>query len=347
MKSSKIFTILSALAVVTMLLSSGTAYSQSGTPAATGAATQAAEPPYCTPDMAMANQAKGWYIPMISKGFQHQFWQVVKQGAFKAAQDCGVGVDFTGPATESQVDVQLTMIQTALNRNPSAIALAALDTKAALPLLQQAQKNKIPVIAFDSGVEGDIPVTTASTDNVKAAGVAADKMAELIGGSGEIALVVHDQTSQTGITRRDGFVAEIKAKYPNITIVDIQYGAGDQLKSADIAKAIIQAHPNLKGIFGANEGSAIGVVNAVKELNMSGKIVVIGYDSGKDQLDAIRSGLEAGAITQNPYGIGYRSVEAAVKVLSGASVPKHIDTGFYWYDKTNIDDPTIANQLYQ
>ncbi len=343
MKSSKLFTILSGMALVTMLMSTGAAYSQS-TPAPTAAA---ADVPYCTPDMAMANQAKGWFIPMLSKGFQHQFWQVVKQGAYKAAQDCGVGVDFVGPATEAMVDVQITMLQTILNRQPSAIGIAALDTKAVLPLLQQAQTAKIPIIAFDSGVEGDIPVTTAATDNTAAAGVAADKMAELIGGSGEIALVVHDQTSQTGVTRRDGFVKEIKDKYPKITIVDIQYGAGDQLKSADIAKAIIQAHPNLKGIFGANEGSAIGVVNAIKELNMSGKLVVIGYDSGQAQIDAIKNGLEAGAITQNPYGIGYKSVEAAVKVLSGVSVPKNIDTGFFWYDKTNIDDPKIALLLYK
>ena len=343
MKSSKLFTILSGMALVTMLMSTGAAYSQS-TPAPTAAA---ADVPYCTPDMAMANQAKGWFIPMLSKGFQHQFWQVVKQGAYKAAQDCGVGVDFVGPATEAMVDVQITMLQTILNRQPSAIGIAALDTKAVLPLLQQAQTAKIPIIAFDSGVEGDIPVTTAATDNTAAAGVAADKMAELIGGSGEIALVVHDQTSQTGVTRRDGFVKEIKDKYPKITIVDIQYGAGDQLKSADIAKAIIQAHPNLKGIFGANEGSAIGVVNAIKELNMSGELVVIGYDSGQAQIDAIKNGLEAGAITQNPYGIGYKSVEAAVKILSGVSVPKNIDTGFFWYDKTNIDDPKIALLLYK
>ena len=90
-------------------------------------------------------------------------------------------------------------------------------------------------------------------------------MAELIGDAGEVALVVHDQTSRTGIDRRDGFVNEMKAKHPNIKIVDIQYGGGDQLKSTEIAKSIIQAHPNLKGIFGANEGSIIGVLNAVKE----------------------------------------------------------------------------------
>ena len=104
---------------------------------------------------------------------------------------------------------------------------------------------------------------------------------------------------------------------PNITIVDVQYGAGDQLKSTDLAKAIIQANPNLKGFFGANEGSIIGVLNAVTELGKEGELVVIGYDSGKQQMDAIRSGLEAGAITQNPVGIGYKCVEAAVKAIKG------------------------------
>lgn len=349
MRSAKLFTALLALVLVVMLAGTGTVsvQSQQATMAATMAATGAAEAKYCTPDIANANQAKGYYIPMVSKGFQHQFWQAVKKGAYQAAQDCGVGVDFVGPASESMVDVQIDMLTTALAKHPSAIGFAALDTKSALPLLKQAQDQKIPIIAFDSGVEGDIPVTTAATDNVKAAGFAADKMADLIGGSGEVALVVHDQTSATGQQRRDGFVNEIKAKYPNIKIVDIQYGAGDHAKSADITKSIIQAHPNLKGIFGANEGSAEGVVIGVQELKMQGKLVIIGYDSGKDQLDAIRSGLEAGAITQDPIGIGYKSVEAAVKVLNGASVPKTIDTGFHWYDKTNIDDPTIAALLYQ
>ncbi|HQX74889.1 MAG TPA: substrate-binding domain-containing protein, partial [Thermoflexales bacterium] len=156
-----------------------------------------------------------------------------------------------------------------------------------------------------------------------------------------------DQTSRTGIDRRDGFTKQMAAKHPNVKIVDIQYGGGDQLKSTDIAKAVIQSHPNLKGYFGANEGSIIGVLNAVKELKMDGKITVIGYDSGKQQIDAIKAGTEAGAITQDPIGIGYKCVEAAVKAIKGESVPKNIDTGFYWYDKSNIADPKIAAVLYQ
>jgi ribose transport system substrate-binding protein len=287
------------------------------------------------------------FIPMISKGFQHQFWQAVKQGAEKAATQFNVTITFEGPENESQVDKQLEMVQAALNKKPQALCFAALDSKAAIPLLQKFKDAKIPVIGFDSGVDSDIPLATAATDNIAAAGAAADKMAGLIGGTGEVAIVAHDQTSRTGIDRVKGFTDQIKNKYPNIKIVATQYGGGDQLKSTDLTKAILQANPNLKGVFGANEGSAIGVLNGVKESGKSGKVVVIGYDSGQQQMDAIRAGTEAGAITQDPIGIGFKCVEAAVNAIAGKTVAKNIDTGFKWYDKTNIDNPDIAALLYK
>ena len=284
------------------------------------------------------------YIPLISKGFQHQFWQAVKLGADQAGKDLKVRVTFEGPETEAMVDKQIDMLSSALAKKPSALGFAALDSKAAIPLLKKAQAARIPVVAFDSGVDSDIPVTTATTDNKAAAAMAADKMAGLIGKAGDVALVVHDQTSRTGVDRRDGFVERIKSTYPNIKIVSVQYGGGDQLKSTEITKSILQANPNIKGIFGANEGSAIGVLNGAKEMKRN--VVIIGYDSGKQQKDAVRSGAMAGAITQNPVGIGYKTVEAAVKALRGEKLPKVIDTGFYYYDKTNIDDPKIAAVLY-
>ena len=284
------------------------------------------------------------YIPLVSKGFQHQFWQAVKQGAEQAAKDLKVKVTFEGPETEAMVDKQIDMLSAALAKNPKAIGFAALDSKAAIPLLKKAQAAKIPVIAFDSGVDSDIPVTTATTNNVAAAALAADKMAALIGNEGEVAVIAHDQTSRTGVDRRDGFVERMKAAYPNVKIVSIQYGGGDHLKSTEIAKSILQANPKLKGLFGTNEGSAIGIVNAVKETRR--QVVIVGYDSGKAQKDAIRSGLMAGAITQNPVGIGYKTVEAVVKTMKGEKLPKIIDTGFFWYDKSNIGDPKIAAVLY-
>ncbi len=295
---------------------------------------------------APADAAAKPYIPVISKGFQHQFWQAVKMGSENAAADFNVDITFEGPESESQVDKQMEMFQTALDKKPAAICLAALDSKAMIPLLERAKAEGIPVVGFDSGVDSDIPVTTVTTDNVAAAALAADKMAELIGGAGQVAVIAHDQTSRTGIDRVDGFTKQMAEKYPDIEVVDVQYGGGDQLKSTDIAKAIIQAHPDLKGFFGANEGSIIGVINAVTELDMAGKVVVIGYDAGAPQKAAIRSGLQAGAVSQDPVNIGYKCVESAVAAIAGESLPLVIDTGFKWYDATNIDDPDMQPLLY-
>lgn len=333
MKSKKLASVvLSSLLVVSLLSGCGASSSKPAGSSSNGSST--------------AKTDGKIYIPVISKGFQHQFWQAVKQGAEKAAKDLNVEITFEGPESESQVDKQIEMLQAALGKKPSALCFAALDSKAALPLLQKAKASNIPVVGFDSGVDSDIPVATAATNNIAAAALAADKMAELIGNEGEIGVIVHDQTSRTGVDRRDGFVNRIKEKYPKIKIVDIQYGSGDHLKSTDIAKTMIQAHPNLKGLFGANEGSAIGALNGVTEMKKDGKIIVIGYDAGKQQKEAIRSGKMAGAITQDPIGIGYKAVEAAVKAMKGEKVEKDIDTGFYWYDKTNIDSEKMKPLLY-
>jgi ribose transport system substrate-binding protein len=286
------------------------------------------------------------YIAIVSKGFQHQFWQAVKKGAEEEAAKQGVRITFEGPATEADIEAQTTMLTNALAKNPDAIGFAALDSKAAAGLMTQAKSANIPVIAFDSGVDSDVPLTTAATDNKAAAAEAAKHMSELIGGSGKVALVVHDQTSVTGRDRRDGFTDWMKANAPGVQVLPVQYGGGDQAKSADITKSILRANPDIKGIYGANEGSAIGVVKGIEESGKTG-VVVVGFDSGQAQIDAIKNGTMAGAITQNPVGMGAALVKAAVDAINGKSMPKTIDTGFFWYDKTNIDSPEIQAVLYK
>ncbi len=235
------------------ILAVGCAAPAAPAPAADDAATDEA------PAEEAAAEDDGIYIPVISKGFQHQFWQAVESGANQAAEEFGVEITFEGPESEAMVDRQIEMLQAALAKNPDAICLAALDTQAAIPLIEEADSRGIPIVGFDSGVDSDIPVATAATDNIAAAALAADKMAELIGGEGQVAVIVHDQTSRTGIDRRDGFLNQMEAEYPNIEIVNVDYGGGDQLRSTDLAKAVMQANPELDGYFGANEGSIIGV----------------------------------------------------------------------------------------
>jgi ribose transport system substrate-binding protein len=333
-----------ALATVAVLALSACSSTATTAPAATPApaGTTAA-----TPAPAATTAAKP-YISIVSKGFQHQFWQAVKKGAEDEAATEGATVNFIGPNTEADVQPQLDMLNTELAKKPAALCFAALDSKAAGPILQKFQDQKIPVIAFDSGVDSTIPLTTVATDNVAAAALAADKMAAAIGGSGKVGVIIHDQTSRTGIDRGTGFLNEMKAKYPNIKIIGPQYGAGDVAKSADLAKSMLAANPDIKGFFGGNEGSIEGVINAVNELHLNGKITLIGYDSGQPQLDAINGGTELGAITQNPIGIGAQCVVNAMKAIKGQTTfDKNVDTGFMWYDKTNITDPKIVAVLYK
>jgi len=224
--------------------------------------------------------------------------------------------------------------------------LAACDTKSAITELEKAKAANIPVIGFDSGVDSDIPITTVATNNVVASSAAADKLAEAIGQEGEVAVICHDSVSITGTARRDGFVNRIKEKYTNIKVVDVEYGGGDHAISENIAKTIIENHPNIKGIFATNEGSAFGLINGIIEKDKVGKIVIVGFDAGKLQKESIRSGIMLGAIAQNPIEIGYKAVEAAYKASKGEELPSTIDTGYKWYDKTNMDNEDIKSLLY-
>ena len=296
-------------------------------------------------------------IQMVSKGFQHQFWQAVKLGAVTQGKLMNANITFVGPESESMVDKQLEELQAAFDSKPDAIGYASLDPKAPLALLAKIKAANIPVYEFDAsagdeatlGKDSPIAMGIARTDGVAASALAADKMAALIGGAGKVFVISHSQVNATGIQRRDGFVNRMKAKYPKITVLPVQYGDGDHQKSADIVKAVIAANKDLKGVFATNEGGAIGAVNAFTELKLNkGKIKLIGFDSGAGQINAIKSGLMQGAITQDPIGIGKKTVEALVNYVRSGTVPaKFIDTGFYYYNKTNITDPKIAAVLYQ
>ena len=174
-------------------------------------------------------------------------------------------------------------------------------------------------------------------------------MAALIGGKGKVLVVGHSQTNQTGIDRRDGFINEMKKKFPKVTLLPTQYSeGGDAQKAQDIVATAIVANKDLKGIYGTNEGVSIGAGQAFKAAKLNlGKIKLIGFDSGAQQIANIKSGLQSGAITQNPIGIGAKTVEALVNYVRNKTVPKTlIDTGFYYYDAKTITKPEIAADLY-
>jgi ribose transport system substrate-binding protein len=253
------------------------------------------------------------------------------------------------------------MLDAAIAVKPDAIGYAALGTTQSLTRLAKANSKGIPVYMFDTaastpggvkklGPKSKYALGVAYTNSLASGSLAADKMAALVGNKGKVFVIGHSQTNQTGIDRVKGFVNRMKAKHTGITVLPVQYSeGGDTLKAQEIVAAALVANKDLAGVFGSNEGVAIGAGQAFKAAGLAnGSVKLIGYDSGKQQMENIKSGLQSGAITQSPMGIGAKTVEALVNYVRNKTVPKNfIDTGFYYYDKTNITKPEIAGNLYE
>jgi len=318
-------------------------------------------------------------VYLVSKGFSQTFWQAVNQGAQQEADAQGLTLKFVGPNDESSIAQQTQQLQAALAAKPAAIGFASLDDgTASASVLAQIQAAGIPVIAFDSGVPAStVPVTTVATDNVAAAAEGTKQLCALVPNqpSTKIGVLLHDYTSASGMDRFKGFVQGITANCPNVTIIGVggaQGTPGSQLtadmgkgvtvtnsdtnKANTIATGYIAANPDLTALWASNQGSAEGALNvpAVK----SGKVKLVGFDSGALQKAAITSGEETGAITQDPQGEGSGTVAVAAALIKKApvqwngmtidptNIPKTIATNYYWYNKDNITSAQIAPCLY-
>ncbi len=331
------------------------------------------------------------YIAVVSKGEQHDFWQQVKLGANDAAKEYGVDITFEGPASESDVQDQVEMLNNAMAKNPVAIALAALDTNSVMDQLAETKAKGIPVIGFDSGVPnapaGSI-YANASTDNYAAAGVAAEKMfAEIKGeiaaatAASPVKIVVMNQdasgesllsrgfgfrdtmidliTSGTSLAKADiavvGNPAYIAADSPTggkkvfIEMVVPASAAATDATASSTAVLNKVADDNILGIFCSNEATVKGLLAATNDgadlpVKFPGMIVV-GYDAGAAQKNAVRNQYFLGSITQDPYQIGFKAVALAYKAYKGETV-SDVDTGAKFYNYMNMDDADIEGLLY-
>ena len=315
-------------------------------------------------------------INVIAKGFQHQFWKAVEKGAMQAGKDLNAEVSFQGPDNESAIAQQVEYLDAAIAQKPTAICLAALDTKACIGSIQNAMDKNIPIIGFDSGVpdapEGAIKAN-ASTNNYEAGKLAAKETYALIkdkiDGASEtvrIGVVAQESNSQSIVERTKGFVEAMtefigadkvsveghdslkKEKSGAKVIIDV--GIPAEVKDADgaaVASAILEKS-DLIAIYGSNEFAANAIITANEGLDKigEGKVVAVGFDAGSKQLQAIRDGLFAGSVTQDPVQIGFKAVELAVKAANGESV-SDVDTGALWYNKDNMEDAKIAPCLYE
>ena len=285
-------------------------------------------------------------IAVIGRADASPSWQAVKQGALDAARDLGVTVTFSAPSDEPLADAQAQLLDDALAAHPAAVCMDAIDSARILPLLQKARRAHVFLIGFGHGVDSPLALTTAAPDNAAAAALAANKLAALLGGAGAVGLVLRDATAPSSIAQREGFQRLMSRRYPGIRVTASSYSGGDAKTAGDQVTLMLQADAGLSGLFIGDEDSVAGVVTALREAAAGRKLAVVGFGSGAAQVEAVRSGVLAGAVTRDPVRMGYGAVAAAVDALNGRRVPPFIDTGFHWYDRTNIDDPSIAVILH-
>lgn len=295
-------------------------------------------------DSNKATNSKGgdYRVEVIAKGFQHDFWKAVNKGAEQAADEFGAKITFVGPQNETAIAEQLEQLNNAINKNPDAIALAALDTESELDAIKQAQAKNIPLIGFDSGVPGapDGAIkATASTDNHAAGANAAEHLFPMLEKKGiKTAVVGHDKFKNN--------VSESDAK----AIIEVRVPAQVDDAAGKTEASTVLEKSDTVAIYGSNEFAAKAIINAngsFKESKLGAdKILAVGFDSGALQQDAIRNGLFVGSVTQDPIQIGYQSVKLAIEAAQGKEV-KDVDTGSKWYDAKNIDSDEIKPLLYQ
>lgn len=196
---------------------------------------------------------------------------------------------------------------------------------------------------IDSGITPQTPPLVA-TDNVAAASKAADVLSKVIGGSGQVALLPFVPSAATSIQRQQGFESELK-KYPGMKLVAVQYDESDISKALSDTENILTSHPNIKGIFAANEPGVIGAAHALIERGLVGKVKIVGFDNAPDEVTALSQNQVQALVVQNPFQIGYRGVAEVASLLAHKSVPKSVDTGSVVVTKANMNQPAIHKLL--
>ncbi|PVB60135.1 ABC transporter substrate-binding protein [Labrenzia sp. 011] len=296
-----------------------------------------------------AAAAQAGEIAVIVKTTNSNFWQNVNKGASAAIEgQKDHTMTFNGPASESAVADQVSLVENAINRGVSGIVLAPSDPEALIPAVKKAYESEIPVVIIDSALAEngkEYYQAFLSTDNCAAGQLVADKMISEVGGEGKVAVMSYVAGVGSEVGRVGCFVKQIQDK-STIEIVGPYYSQSQMATALNQTTDILAANPDLVGIFGANEPTAIGMGRALVQSGKAGKVTAIGFDGNADLQDFVRDGTLAATAVQGSFQMGEIGVQTLLKLLNGETVPNFIDTGVVLATKDNIDQPSVQNVLY-
>ncbi len=287
-------------------------------------------------------------IAVIPKGTTHVFWKSVHYGALQAAKEMNAEIQWRGPQKESDRDEQINIVQGFLNKRVDGMVLAPLDADALVRPVQEAKRGGVPVVIFDSGLnspKGDT-VAFVATDNIRGGQMAADTMALKLGEKGNVVVLRYNKGSESTHQREEGFLEAI-AKYPNIKVISSDQYAGTTTETAvDKAQQVLNKFGDeVNGIFAVCEPNAEGVLRALKDRKIAGKVVFVAFDSSDALKASLASGEVAAIVLQDPVQMGYLGVKTLIQSLRGESVESFVDTGVFVAVKENMDDDKIKSLL--
>lgn len=297
------------------------------------------------------DQDKRLTVAVIPKGTIHEFWKTVHAGAEKAGREMGVETIWKGPLKEDDREAQISVVENIMTRGVDGIVLAPLDDAALRRVVDEAMRSNIPVVIFDSGLQGDNYVSYVATDNFRAGQLAGEYMGQLLAGEGKVIVLRYAEGSDSTTKREDGFLDAIEA-FEGIEVVSSNQYAGvttaSALKAAEnIFSRFSRADGGLEidGIFCATEPTALGILRALQGAGLAGKIKFVGFDSSEKMIAALRAGELHGFVVQNPMRIGYLGVKTLVEHLRGGDPARRIDTGSTLITRDNLDQPEIHDLL--
>ncbi|SER88445.1 monosaccharide ABC transporter substrate-binding protein, CUT2 family [Tranquillimonas rosea] len=288
-------------------------------------------------------------IAVIVKTTSSNFWQNVNKGASAAIEGQSEHtMSFDGPATESAISDQVNLVENAINRGVSGIVLAPSDPEALAPAVKRAYESGIPVVIIDSalgeGAEGTYQAFL-STDNCAAGEQVAERMIEEAGTDGKVAIMSYVAGVGSEIGRVGCFTDYIEAN-SDLEIVGPYYSQSQMANALNQTTDVLSANPDLVGIFGANEPTAVGMGRALVQSGKAGQLVALGFDGNADLQEFVRDGVLEAIAVQGSFAMGEMGVNTVIDVLEGESVEDFINTGVVVVDESNIDSDKAQNVLY-
>ena len=272
---------------------------------------------------------------MVPKGV-HPYYEPCYEGFKDAAAKYGIKPEFRA-AKAFEVPQQVEIIENLIARHVGGIAISALDDQGLVPVIDEATKAGIKVITFDAPAPSSKALTYIGTMNEAAGYAGAEELIKVAGTEGEVAVLQGGLGAPNLNDRFKGFERCLKEKAPNLKIVAREDEQGKIDVTLNKTEALLQAHPNLKAIFGVSAEVCPGASAALKQQGRAGKIILAGFDDLPDTLAGIRSGTVNFCIAQRTYKMGWLSVEKLRDALENKPLTKVIDTGVLIITKDNVD----------